>query len=334
VLRPDKKEDLNDYKFPSLYSLDFNLMNGNSLNGYVSNDTLRSHISINLYKKLCDDLILRESLIVQYNLDNQDILIKNQIVSMDKKWNKELNEIYYPNYDLDELKDLQETSLSDYQKSLPFHWIYSFNSIFRYGGFDLIIGNPPYLMENKYRDKFIGTQNTPYYCGKNNLAHIFSCISVDLLKNDGITAYITENKWFFNAGAKKMRWKISQETIILEIIDFMNCMVFPDSSVQTMIYFVQKSNLENYYLVAVRKLKNKIRRISLESDTDFDDKLTESDIYEIFSSQMPNTPYLDIIKTDKYSKYYSQFDPSSYLKELTEELEDDEVAEEELDENN
>ena len=109
-------------------------------------------------------------------------------------------------------------------------------------GFDLVIGNPPYIKEYDNRKAFDGLRNSPYYEGKMDLWSFFTCTGIDILKKGGYLSFIAPNNWTTNYGAKKMRNKILADSQIQKIIDFHDYMVFSEASIQTMIFKLKKVN--------------------------------------------------------------------------------------------
>ncbi len=117
--------------------------------------------------------------------------------------------------DLFSLEKLRETKSLDFRATFP--------QAFRSGGFDLVIGNPPYIKEYTNKEAFEHVRLSPYYEGKMDLWYLFACRGLDWLKPEsGILAYIATNNWVTNAGAKKLRAKITVDTRIEQFIDFGN----------------------------------------------------------------------------------------------------------------
>ena len=137
-----------------------------------------------------------------------------------------------------------------------FLWHTYFADVFEKGGFDIVIGNPPYIKEYENRDAFNGFREmSPYYMGKMDLWYGFACSSIDILKPYGILCFIATNNWVTNAGALLLRNKIIEDTQILQMIDFGNYMVFEDSaSIQTMIMLFSRSKDKQIYCFDYRKL--------------------------------------------------------------------------------
>ncbi len=132
-----------------------------------------------------------------------------------------------------------------------FEWSTIFSEIFEGGdicGYDIVIGNPPYVKEYTKRSAFDGFRETsPYYMGKMDLWYGFACHGIDMLKNGGILCFIAQNNWTTSAGAKKMRDKVVSDTQILQLVDFKTYMVFEDASIQTMVMLFKKNkDIDDY----------------------------------------------------------------------------------------
>ncbi len=143
-------------------------------------------------------------------------------------------------------------------KSKPFFlWKLYFAEVFQREnpGFDVVIGNPPYVKEYTNRSAFDGLRNSPYYQGKMDLWYFFGCIGIDLLCEDGIECYIAPNNWISNAGALKFRNKIVAESQMLSFIDFGNYKVFT-AGIQTMVYIIKKNHQINNYSLTYSKLQS------------------------------------------------------------------------------
>jgi hypothetical protein len=112
-------------------------------------------------------------------------------------------------------------------------------------GFDIIIGNPPYIKEYTNKAAFDGFRKSKYYQGKMDLWYGFACVLIDKLKPNGVQCFIAQNNWPTSAGASKLRSKILTDTKIKSFIDFGNYKVFASAGIQTMIYLVQKTKVKS-----------------------------------------------------------------------------------------
>ncbi|HEH5497274.1 TPA: class I SAM-dependent DNA methyltransferase, partial [Campylobacter coli] len=126
----------------------------------------------------------------------------------------------------------------------PFEWRFEFPEILdddgNFQGFDLIIGNPPYIKEADNKELFTNTKNLRTYQGKMDIWYHFVGRGFDILKNNGYLSFIATNNWITNSGAKKLRNIVLEESQILSLVDFSSFMVFDSASIQTMIMQFQK----------------------------------------------------------------------------------------------
>jgi len=129
-----------------------------------------------------------------------------------------------------------------------FDWYKEFPHIMKNGGFDVVIGNPPYIKEYTNRQAFDGLHNNPCYQGKMDLWYFFGALALDIIKKDyGLIGYIAPNNWITNSGASKFRNIVLNKGKLTEFIDFGDFKVFDSAGIQTMIYIMQSSeNNENY----------------------------------------------------------------------------------------
>ena len=153
---------------------------------------------------------------------------------------------------LKEIKNLRKRSVKPF-----FIWKLEFGEVFKENdGFNIIIANPPYIKENTNKKAFDDLRDSPYYQGKMDLWYLFACISLDLLKKNGVMSFIATNNWVTSYGASKMRNKIINDSKILSLIDFNNFKIFDTAGIQTMITMVQKNKDLNNYSFNYRKLGN------------------------------------------------------------------------------
>ena len=141
--------------------------------------------------------------------------------------------------------------------SLTINWQDQFSDVFNQGGFDVIIGNPPYIKEFVNKEAFNDLHNSPYYQGKMDLWTLFSCISIDLLKKDGVMGFIAPNNWVTNAGASIFRDKILKDGELKTFIDFSDYKVFEQAGIQTMIFIYEKMTPREKYQIDYLRINDK-----------------------------------------------------------------------------
>lgn len=142
----------------------------------------------------------------------------------------------------------------DDSKTAPFFsksWMFGIED-----GFDVVIGNPPYIKEPTNRNAFDGLRDSPYYQGKMDLWYFFfACRFLDNLKpNTGILTFIATNNWVTNAGASRFRNKLASEAQILQMVDFTNYKIFESAAIQTMIMVFKQSPQLSEYTFDYRKI--------------------------------------------------------------------------------
>lgn len=117
-------------------------------------------------------------------------------------------------------------------------------------GFDLVIGNPPYIKEVDNKRLFDGTRHLRTYQDKMDIWYHFVGRGFDIVKNQGIVTFIATQNWTTNTGAKNLRNVILKESQILNLVDFGSYMCFDSASIQTMIMEFQKldSTPQNYQI--------------------------------------------------------------------------------------
>jgi type I restriction-modification system DNA methylase subunit len=137
-----------------------------------------------------------------------------------------------------------------------FLWHTWFKDIFDKGGFDIVIGNPPYgatITENKeqYKKCYLCTE------GKYEIYKYFFEQATKLSCQQGVIAYITPNTWQTLGYFKKMRQILFDKCEIVSITDSLYD-IFASATVDTMITILQvnKGNKLKKYKFVENDLKS------------------------------------------------------------------------------
>jgi hypothetical protein len=116
-------------------------------------------------------------------------------------------------------------------------------------GFDIVIGNPPYIqLQKAFNDKLkyadlYKTQNFKTFERTGDIYCLFYEKGMELLKSKGYLCYITSNKWMRAGYGEKLREYFLKYNPIL-LVD-LGPNVFENATVDTNILIIQKSNNEN-----------------------------------------------------------------------------------------
>lgn len=236
-----------------LPNLHFKIMQGNSLlESYKGKDLTRlTKVNIGEPGSLGlqnDDAELLISSLANYYSESdhgERAKIFNDII------NNVRRQIFELTQSEDFMKDVDDLSAND----KFFLWHTWFADVFANGGFDIIIGNPPYLKEGRANKTiFEAVKDSPYYQGKMDIWYMFACRGIDMLKPDGNLCFIATNNWVTSSGAKKLRQKINTDAQIIQLCDFKDYMIFKTASIQTMIMQFKKNKAAQSYQFDLRNL--------------------------------------------------------------------------------
>ena len=107
------------------------------------------------------------------------------------------------------------------------------------GGFDIVIGNPPYVEAKKLKHIASDLKHYNVASGTADLSIYFIELAQNLCRNNGNLCFITTNK-FYNTGFGKSLRKYLLEKKITHLIDFEQCEVFENVLVSSVILSVKK----------------------------------------------------------------------------------------------
>lgn len=192
-----------------------------------------------------------------------------------------------------------------------FEWRFEFPEVLNnkgeFGGFDLIIGNPPYGVSLKegLREAIVNKlSKVPDY----EIYYFFINLAKFLLKPNGIKSYIIPNTILFNVFAKNYRESLFQNWQIQEVLDCTDFNVFEGSATvrciitqfinkksDDIVYYRPTANVSSFDELKKRKLNETTKAILLENNQNWAlvFKLS-SDVLKLISKIKSNKKTLEI----------------------------------------
>ncbi|HEF7000994.1 TPA: Eco57I restriction-modification methylase domain-containing protein [Campylobacter jejuni] len=130
----------------------------------------------------------------------------------------------------------------------PFEWRFEFPEILdddgNFKGFDLIIGNPPYIRQEELKElKSHLAKNYKVYKGTSDIYTYFYELGFNVLKDSGggVLSYITSNKYTRAGYGEALREFLLKNVKFLEYTDLNGIKVFDSATVDTSILCFEKS---------------------------------------------------------------------------------------------
>lgn len=150
--------------------------------------------------------------------------------------------------------------------ALNFNWL-KITRIKKKGGFDLILGNPPYVcsrnidqVSRKYLKKWeVNTTGHP------DLYISFFEVGLNIIKKGGLLSYITVNTFFKSLNGRALREYFQKYKYGISIIDFGGEQIFKAKTTYTCICFIKKNESE-----AIRYLKSSVLSLNI-SELEYND---------------------------------------------------------------
>lgn len=158
----------------------------------------------------------------------------------------------------------------------PFNWEERFKSVMDKGGFDVIIGNPPYIRNRELNptEKKFFDDNFYSASGQYDIYQLFFERSIKLLKEGGYLGFITSNRYAIADYGKKLREFILENCKIVSIVDVSSLEVFKEAATYPYIIILQKTGdnethvINAYRVEAEDKLeanKTSIKQVSIKA---------------------------------------------------------------------
>ncbi len=201
---------------------------------------------------------------------------QGQLFELSKKekdeWNAKVAKLSAEAQKLEaEMEEIKSNKIYEH----AFEWRFEFPEVLNdngdFVGFDVVIGNPPYIRQEDVKELSAYFQSKfQCFSGKSDIYVFFYENSINLLKPNGVINFITSGKYFEASYGKPLIEFLLKNTEIIEIINFNDLPVFEGATAYPLIYFASKWSRDdysfNYYSL------NELPTISLQ------EKLSKADL--------------------------------------------------------
>jgi hypothetical protein len=198
-----------------------------------------------------------------------------------------------------------------------FNWQEQFPTVFAKGGFDVIIGNPPYvhLEAIKSVSEDLSKLNFKTYDKRGDLYPLFVEQGFNLMKNDGLLSYIMPNKWLQAGYGQRLREYFLGKQLI-KLIDFGDIQIFDGATTYPCLFIAKKDKPKSEFSVSVLKSSSSFDFNSIVDMTaeEFETSKFNGDTWVISSNNEQNL--LERLNSD-YKTLQSSLENGTYRGVLT-----------------
>jgi type I restriction-modification system DNA methylase subunit len=129
------------------------------------------------------------------------------------------------------------------QEERFFHWPIEFADVGSTGGFDCVVGNPPYIQLQTMHEKADMLQGLGFetFARMGDIYCLFYERGVQLLREKGILAFITSNKWMRAEYGEALRKFLAENTNPLLLVDFAGQKIFKAATVDVNLLALEKA---------------------------------------------------------------------------------------------
>ena len=299
-----------------LPNIEYNIVVGNSLIGWTT-EKLSGILSIPLTEeagKAIDDLVGSTSGTLGKALANSKRLLESyelggyveaysrlhheymnahgEQATLLKAVLTQIKRVVYPTIDQsflnstnDDLPKNKRIPFRDLRTS-TFHWGYDFGEIVKDGGFDVVVGNPPYVrvesLDHAVTD-FLKVKYTSVY-ERCDLYVPFIQKFYELVRQDGMIGFIAQNQFMVADYGLKLRGMIAASWGLNRIIDFTNYTPFHDVSTYSCIVLGSR---EKHEVIHVSRVTSK-EAVAFWEDRRFIEPVSHPNIetFDILASEL------------------------------------------------
>jgi hypothetical protein len=142
------------------------------------------------------------------------------------------------------------------------------NSIIEEKGFDIILGNPPYVRQEKFKEiKNYLQQNYDIFTSTADLYTYFYELGLNKLSKNGVLGYISSNKFMRSKYGLHLRNLLKNKTTLIKIIDFEDVHMF-DATTNTAIVIAKNHYQKNNIFSVSKNIDSKQHKLIHQDDLD------------------------------------------------------------------
>lgn len=182
-----------------------------------------------------------------------------------------------------------------------FNWKEEFPQVFAKGGFDVVIGNPPYVrVQNlNYHDIDYYKKHKQTAFKRVDISTLFFELSYEIVNTNGILGFITSNQFQSTEYGQEIRNYINANYNIYKIIDFGDLPVFEGALTYVSIYLFDKRNKKDFQYSKIDELTT----LDFNQNQIIIDRNQLNDDKWIFTSDLINSLISKLNKNPKLSDF-------------------------------
>ncbi len=146
-------------------------------------------------------------------------------------------------------------------------------------GFDIVIGNPPYVQIQKFSGQEIQKQweNQKYqtFVKTGDIYTLFIEKGISSLKQNGLLTFITSNKWMRAGYGKALRKFLATKTNPLKLIDFGGYQVFESATVDSNILITQNGLIRTASPLRTSSPQSQLNACTIQKDFTIETSLND-----------------------------------------------------------
>lgn len=212
------------------------------------------------------------NLTMQHGLFEESRKEKKTRLAKVEKIEKELNKL------TTEIEEINNNKIFEN----AFEWRFEFPEVLDekgdFKGFDVVIGNPPYvqLQSIKSISQQLATLGYKTFSSMGDLYALFYEKGNEILKLDGILCFISGSAWMRTNYGQVLRLFFNNQTSLLEVIDLSDCEIFDSATVLTTIISFQKTDIRTPIKALRFTRKDQHKLVNLQDEVEKNHTLIES----------------------------------------------------------